>query len=108
MNRLALRGHRGLSDNLREARVGVHGHPDFLRSTLHELGEDALGDQVRHLRPDGVHPEYEVGLGVGYDLEEPVGLALDQGLADVPERELLFLMFRPPSSCPPRAMKEST
>src|SRR5215207_11370289 len=93
MNRLALRGHRGLSDNLREARVGVHGHPDFLRRTLHELGEDALGDQVRHLRPDGVHPEYEVGLGVGYDLEEPVGLALDQGLADGPERELRLLDF---------------
>src|SRR5919107_198717 len=93
MNRLALRGHRCLSDDLREARVGVHGHPDLLRRALDELGEDALGDQVRHLRPDGVHPEDEVGLGVGYYLEEPVGLALDQGLADSSERELRLLDF---------------
>src|SRR5215210_2275957 len=93
MNRLAFHGHRGLSDDLREARVGVHGHPDLLRRALDELGEDALGDQVRHLRPDGVHPEDEVGLGVGYYLEEPVGLALDQGLADGPERELRLLDF---------------
>src|ERR671910_209774 len=93
MNRLALRGHRCLSDDLREARVGVHGHPDLLRRTFDELGEDALGDQVRHLRPDGVHPEDEVGLGVGYYLEEPVGLALDQGLADGPEREFRLLDF---------------
>src|SRR5215210_2009328 len=93
MNRLALHGHRCLSDDLREARVGVHGHPDLLRRTLDELGEDALGDQVRHLRPYGVHPEDEVGLGVDYYLEEPVGLALDQGLADGPKRELRLLDF---------------
>src|SRR5215210_3066231 len=93
MNWLALRGHRGLSDDLREARVGVHGHPDLLRRTLDELGEDALGDEVRYLRPYGVHPEDEVGLGVGYYLEEPVGLALDQGLADGPERELRLIDF---------------
>src|SRR5215210_3078730 len=93
MNRLALHGHRCLSDDLREARVGVHGHPDLLRRTLDELGEDALGDQVRHLRPYGVHPEDEVGLGVGYYLEEPVRLALDQGLADGPKRELRLLDF---------------
>src|SRR5215213_11163528 len=88
MNRMSFYRHRGLPDDLREARVGVHRHPDLLRRTLDELGEDAFGDQVRHLRPYGVHPEDEVCLGVGHYLEEPVWLALDQGLADGPEREL--------------------
>ena len=44
MNRMSFRGHRGLSDDLREARVGMHSHPDLLRRTLDELGEDAFGD----------------------------------------------------------------
>src|ERR671921_2845514 len=93
MNRLALRGHRCLSDDLREAWVGVHGHPDLLRRALDKLGEDALGDQVRHLRPDGVHPEDEVGLGVGDYLEEAVGLALDERLAYGPEGKLGLVDF---------------
>src|SRR5215210_1436015 len=88
MNRLSLHGHCRFPDDLREARVWVHGHPDLLRRALDELGEYALGDQVRHLGPDSVHPEDEVGLGVGHYLEEPVWLAFDEGLADGPEREL--------------------
>src|SRR5919112_4631869 len=88
MNRMSFRGHRGFSDDLREARVGMHGHPDLLRRALDELGEDALGDEIRDLRPYGVHPEDQVCLLVGDDLEESVGLALDKRLADGPEREL--------------------
>src|SRR5215204_394511 len=68
--------------------MGMNGHPELLWGSLDELGEDALGDQVRHVRPYGVHPEDEVGLGVGHDLEEAVGLALNKGLADGPEGEL--------------------
>src|SRR5215210_4714254 len=88
MNRMSFRGHGGLSDDLREARVGMHGHSDLLRRTLDELGEDAFGNEVSDLRPYGVHPEDQVCLLVGDDLEEPVGLAFDKRLADGPEREL--------------------
>src|SRR5215210_681892 len=88
MNRMSFRGHGGLSDDLREARVGMHGHSDLLRRTLDELGEDAFGNEIRDLRPYGVHPEDQVCLLVGDDLEEPVGLAFDKRLADGPEREL--------------------
>src|ERR687889_9160 len=88
MDRMSFRGHRGLSDDLREARVGMHGHPDLLRGALDELGEDALGDEIRDLRAYGVHTEDKIRLLVGDDLEEPVGLAFDKRLADGPEREL--------------------
>src|SRR5215208_794990 len=91
MNRMTFHGHRRLADNLREARVRVNGHPELLWRTLDELGEDALGDKVRHLRPYGVHPQDKVGLGVGHDLEEAVGLTFYQGFADGPERELGLL-----------------
>src|SRR5829696_7697515 len=94
MNRVSFRGHRSFSDDLREARVGMHGHPDLLRRALDELGKDALGDEVRDLRPYGVHPEDQICLLVGDDFEEPVGLALDERLAYSPERE--------PRSLPPR------
>src|SRR5919107_2433527 len=88
MNRMPFHGHRGLADDLREARVGMHGHADLFRGAFDELGEDALGYEVRHLGAYGVHAEDEVGLGVSDYLEEPVGLALYQGLADGPEGEL--------------------
>src|SRR5215208_2862137 len=91
MNRMPFHGHRGLADDFGETRVWMDGHPELLRRALDELGEDALGDQVGNLRPDGVHPEDEVGLGVGHYLEEAVGLALDERLADGPEWELGLL-----------------
>src|ERR671917_1795072 len=71
--------------------MGMNGHPELLRGSLYELGEDALGDQVRDVRPYGVHPEDQVCLGVGHDLEEAVGLALDEGLTDGPKGELGLL-----------------
>src|SRR5215208_1684848 len=71
--------------------MGMDGHPELLRRALDELGEDALGDQVGDVRPYGVHPEDEVGLGVGHDLEETVWLPLDERLADGPEGELGLL-----------------
>src|SRR5919112_2308377 len=88
MNRMSLRSHRGFSDDLREARVGMHGHSDLLRRALYELGEKAFGDEICDLRPYGVHTEDQICLLVGDDLEEPVGLAFDKRLADRPEREL--------------------
>src|SRR5918993_2714747 len=88
MNRVSFRGHRGFSDDLGEARVGMHGHTDLFRRALDELGKDALGDEVRDLRPYGVHPEDQICLLVGDDFEEPVGLAFDERLAYSPEREL--------------------
>src|ERR687898_2583429 len=88
MNRLSLHGHRGFAHDLGEARVGVHGHPDLLRRAFDELGEDALGYEVRNLGAYGVHAEDEVGLGVGHYLEEAVGLTLDQSFTDGPEGEL--------------------
>src|ERR671920_597195 len=91
MYRMSFHGHRGLADDLGEAWMGMHCHPDLLRRALDELGEYALRDQVRHLGSYGVHPKDEVGLLVGHDLEEAVGLALDQCLADGPERELGLL-----------------
>src|SRR5215207_4127504 len=91
MNRVSLVGYVDFSGYLREAGVRMDGHPDLLRRALHQLGEDALGDQVRHVRAYGVHPEDEVGLRIGHDLEEAVGLALDERLADRPEGELRLL-----------------
>src|SRR3712207_9122368 len=83
--RVAVHGHRGLRHDLSEGRVSVDGHPDLLRRPFDELGEDALRYEVRYLGSYGVHPQDEVGLGVGDHLEEAVGLALDEGLADGPE-----------------------
>src|SRR5918999_5469055 len=91
MYRVSLRSHRGLADDLGEAGVGMDGHPELLWRPLDELGEDALGDQVRNVRAYGVHPEDEVGLRVGHYLEETVGFALDERLADRPEGELRLL-----------------
>src|SRR5215208_2235900 len=71
--------------------MGMDGHPELLRRALDELGEDALGDQVGDVRPYGVHPEDEVGLGGGHDLEETVWLPLDERLADGSEGELGLL-----------------
>src|ERR687889_1226705 len=88
MNRVSFRGHRSLSDDLREARVGMHGHSDLLRRAFDELGEDTLGDEIRDLRAYGVHPEDKICLLVGDNLEEPVGLAFDERFADGPEWEL--------------------
>src|SRR5215218_4149803 len=88
MNRVSFRGHRSFSDDLREARVGMHGHSDLLRRAFDELGEDTLGDEIRDLRAYGVHPEDKICLLVGDNLEEPVGLAFDERFADGPEREL--------------------
>src|SRR5829696_115729 len=88
MNRMPFHGHRGFSHDLRQTRVGVHGHPDLLRRALDELGEDALGDEVGYFGAYGVHAQDKVGLGVGHDLEEAVGLTLDQSFTDSPEREL--------------------
>src|SRR5919112_4896649 len=88
MNRVSLSGHRGFSDDFREAWVGMHSHPDLLRRAFDELGEDALGDEIRDLRTYGVHTENEIRLLIGDDLEEPVGLPFDKRLADGPEWEL--------------------
>src|SRR5918997_4575634 len=91
MYRVTLHGHGSFADDLGEGGVGMDRHPKLLRRPLDELGEDALGDEVRHLGPYGVHPEYEVGLCVGDDLEEAVWLSLDERLADGPEGELRLL-----------------
>src|SRR5919202_301740 len=88
-----IHGHGRLAHDLGEARVGMNGHAYLLRRPLDQLGEDTLGDQVRHLRPYHVHPQDEVGLRVGDHLHEAVGLALDQRLADGPEGELRLLNF---------------
>src|SRR5215213_3715835 len=88
MNRVSFRGHRGFSDDLREAGVGMHGHSDLLWRAFDELGENAFGYEIRYLRPYGVHTEDKICLLVGDDLEEPVGLAFDERFADGPEREL--------------------
>src|SRR5215211_7789492 len=95
MNRMTLYGHGGFADYLGEGGMRMDGHPELLRRSLNELGEDALGDQVRHVRPYGVHPQDEVGLGVGHHLEEPVRLALDERLAYGPEGELGLLDLVP-------------
>src|SRR5215212_7888651 len=91
MNRMTLYGHGGFADYLGEGGMRMDGHPELLRRSLNELGEDALGDQVRHVRPYGVHPQDEVGLGVGHHLEETIRLALDERLAYGPEGELGLL-----------------
>ena len=77
-----------LAEDLGQGRVCVHAHAELGGGALDELGVAALGDQLGHVRADGVHAEDEVGLRVGDDLAETVGLALDQGLADGPERDL--------------------
>ena len=68
---MSIHSHRGLSHDLSERGVGVYRHPELLRRPLNELGEDALCYEVRHVRPDSVHPEDQIGLGVGPWLRRP-------------------------------------
>src|SRR5215210_726575 len=91
MNRVPVYRHRGLAHDLGEARVGVDGHAHLLRRPLDQLGEDALGDEIRDLRAYHVHPQNKVGLRVGDHLHEAVRLALYEGLADSAEGELRLL-----------------
>src|ERR687894_149943 len=91
MNRVPVYRHRGLAHDLCEARVGVDGHAHLLRRPLDQLGEDALGDEIRDLRAYHVHPQNKVGLRVGDHLHEAVRLALYEGLADSAEGELRLL-----------------
>src|SRR5215212_9611379 len=47
MNRVAFRGHRGFSDDFREARVGMHGHPDLLRLAFDKRLADGPERELR-------------------------------------------------------------
>src|SRR5215217_4917134 len=91
VDRVPVHGQSRLAHDLSEARVGVDSHPYLLRRPLDQLGEHALGYKVRDLRAYHVHPQDQVRLRVGDDLHEAVGLALDQGLAYGPEREIRLL-----------------
>src|SRR5215218_1945399 len=91
MNRVPVYRHRGLAHDLGEARVGVYGHAHLLRRPLDQLGEDALGDEIRDLRAYHVHPQNKVGLRIGDHLHEAVRLAFYEGLADSAEGELRLL-----------------
>src|SRR5919202_5168487 len=91
VDRVSIHGHSRLAHDLGEARVGVHGHTYLLWRPFHQLGENALGYQVRDLRPYHVHPQDEVGLRVGDHLHEPVRFPFDQGLAKSPKGELRLL-----------------
>jgi hypothetical protein len=71
--------------------VGVHAHPELLRGALHQLGEDAFGDQFGDMGADRVHAQDAVAVRVGDDLEEAVGVAFDQRFADRAEGELRLL-----------------
>src|SRR5918912_284010 len=91
MNRVSLGRHCGFAHDLGETRVGMDGHPYLLWRPLDQLSEDALGYEVRYVRPYGVHAQEKIGLRIGDHFHEAVGLALDQGLADGPKGELRLL-----------------
>src|SRR5439155_9954076 len=59
---------RGLSEDLRQRRVGVRGAADLPRRRLELECDRGLGDQVRCVRADQVDAERLVGLLVGDDL----------------------------------------
>ncbi len=59
---------------LAERRVRVDREADVLEERVHLEGERALADEVARFGADDVHAEQLVGLLVGDDLEEAVGL----------------------------------
>src|ERR687889_187556 len=70
MNRMSLRSHRGFSDDLREARVGMHGHSDLLRRALYKLGENAFDKRLADRPERELRLPYLVTLLLGLGLRE--------------------------------------
>ena len=107
MNRALRHGQRGFLHRLGQRRVRVAGARDVLGggAELHRrprpraIMSPASG-------PDDVHAEHAVGLGVGEDLHEAVGLVVGLGAAVGGERELSRrCRRRPPPSAPPRSCR---
>src|SRR5918998_336304 len=78
---------RRLTEGLRQRRVSMHGHPELLRGSLDELGEDALGYEVGNVWAHSVHTQDQARLRVHDRLDESPLLALDEGFGQREERE---------------------
>src|SRR5262249_45960095 len=65
---------RRLLHRLGERRVGVAGAGDVLGRGAELHGNRSLRDHVAGVRPDDVHAEHAVGLGIGEDFHEAFGL----------------------------------
>ena len=89
-------------------RMGVAGAGDVFRggAELHRHG--GFGDHVAGIGADDMHAEHAVGLGVGEDFHEAVGLLVGLGAAVGGERKLAGVVgdaglpSTPPRSCRPR------
>src|SRR5438270_2856703 len=78
----AVDGHRRLHDRLAERRVRMDVPAELPRVALEQLRQRRLGDELGRAVADDMGPEQLAGLGVGDDLDESAGLAVDLGAAD--------------------------
>src|SRR5262245_45820235 len=88
MNGAFAHRHGGFLDGFRQGRMRVAGARDVFRGGANLHGDGGLGNHVAGIGAENVHAEHAVGLGVGEDLDEPVGGAVDLGAAIGGKREL--------------------
>src|SRR3979411_1816727 len=87
VDRPLLHRHGGFLDGLAQRRVGVAGARDVLGRFGEFHRDGGFGVPAVGVGPDDVHAEHAVGLGVGEDFDETVGLMVDLGAAVGGERE---------------------
>ena len=88
MNRALGDRQRRFLHRLGQRRMGVAGARDVLGRGAELHRDRGLRDHVAGVGADDVHAEHAVGLGVGQDLHEAVGLVVGLGAAVGGEREL--------------------
>ncbi len=83
----AFGGERRLVDRLVHRRVGVHGRDEFFARGFEATGKGELGDQFGRLVADDVGAEDLAAGQAPDDLDEAVGVARGDGLAQRAEVE---------------------
>src|SRR5207247_2213233 len=92
---VAVHGHRRLHHRLAERRVRVDVAAELPGVALEELRQRGLSDELGRAVADDVCAQQLPGLGVGDDLDEAAGLAVDLRPADGREGELADLHLEP-------------
>lgn len=79
MDGLAVSGHGGLLEGLGERGVSVRSAANVLGGSAVLKGKGALGDHLTGVGANNVHTENTVGLSVGEELDETVGVEVGLG-----------------------------
>jgi hypothetical protein len=79
MHSLAVSGHGGLLERLSKCGVSVASTSDVLSRGAVLERKSALGDHLAGVRADNVHTEDTIGLGVGEELDQTVGVGVGLG-----------------------------